>query len=231
MGEGRTGANAVDRLDDNASRTRVGRVGWSKTKVITAGLVLDIGSGAHPNPLADIIVDSEVEDSVHRHGAPLVVDQRLVLARAEQLPFRDGAFKFAIASHIAEHLPDPDAFCREIARVASSGYIETPRPTVDRLLDEEYHVWRVRSSRGELAFKRKDPASRAEAGIGKAVYRVFYAGRPDCARPTVPLPDNAFGKAVGLAITAVRATLARAGLLHTRHHFSPVRPLRWRVEG
>ena len=38
-----------------------------------------------------------------------------------------------IASHIAEHVDDPDAFCRELARASKAGYIETPSPRADEV--------------------------------------------------------------------------------------------------
>ena len=41
-----------------------------------------------------------------------------VVARADALPFPDGAFDFVLASHVAEHLPDPIKCLREWARVA-----------------------------------------------------------------------------------------------------------------
>ena len=40
-----------------------------------------------------------------------------VRADLGRLPFRDGAFDIAISSHVAEHLTEPDAVFRELARV------------------------------------------------------------------------------------------------------------------
>ncbi len=42
-----------------------------------------------------------------------------VVARADTLPFADRAFDFVLASHVAEHLPDPIKGIQEWARVAS----------------------------------------------------------------------------------------------------------------
>jgi SAM-dependent methyltransferase len=53
-----------------------------------------------------------------------------VVARADALPFPDGAFDFVLASHVAEHLPDPIKCLREWARVARRYmYLILPQPT------------------------------------------------------------------------------------------------------
>jgi SAM-dependent methyltransferase len=53
-----------------------------------------------------------------------------VVARAEELPFADDAFDFVLASHVAEHLPDPIKGLREWARVARRYiYVILPQPT------------------------------------------------------------------------------------------------------
>lgn len=205
-------------------------VGWSRTQVVVdqAGPILDLGSGAFPNDGADILCDGSLEDSRHRHGLAVVVDRPMVVARAEALPFRDGAFAFLIASHIAEHVEDPDGFCREIARVGRSGYIETPSPLADRLLEEEYHLWRVGSAGGQLTFTAKTPDDRRPRRSTDAFYRGYNAGQ-SCARPTWSLPAGLPGRVLALLLLVLRGALGRTGLLHTRHAFGPEGRLRWRV--
>ena len=207
-------------------------VGWARTKVVVAGEgpILDLGSGAFPNPGADILCDGSLEDSRHRHGLAAVVDRPMVVARAEALPFRDGAFAYLIASHIAEHVEDPDGLCREVTRVARAGYIETPSPLADRLFEEEYHLWRVGSEAGQLTFTTKTARDRRPKRSTDALYRVYNAGQ-SCARPTLDLPDGPLGKLAALVLLVLRAALSRTGLLHTRHSFGPGEPLRWRVVG
>ena len=41
-------------------------------------------------------------------------------------PFEDKFFDFSFCSHLLEDIRDPLAVCRELIRVAKSGYIETP---------------------------------------------------------------------------------------------------------
>lgn len=210
--------------------TRVLVVGWSRRRVAvpSPGPILDLGSGAFPNSGADILCDGSLEDSRHRHGLAAVVDRPMVVARAEALPFRDQAFAFVIASHIAEHVDDPDAFCGELARAGQAGYVETPSPLADRLFEEEYHLWRVGSEDGVLHFREKSTADRRPTRVTDLAYRTYNAGA-DCARPTFDLPSGLVGRMLGGVLLVVRALLNRSGILHTRRTFGPEAPLRWRV--
>ena len=191
--------------------------------------VLDVGSGAFPNPRATICVDRDLHDNRHRAGADLVQDRPLVCADVSALPFRDGAFDFVIASHLGEHVEDPDAFCQELSRVAAAGYIETPSPLADVLLHEDYHIWRVSFRDGVMRFRAKTTRSRLVAAVCDRFYRVYNAAQPQCERPTYHLPDNAAGRMARIGLTAFGGVLNRIGVMHTRVHFAPTRPLRWRT--
>ena len=207
------------------------RAGWSRTALpISPEMsVLDVGSGAFPNQRATICVDRDLYDNRHRAGAGLVRDRPLVCADVTALPFRDGAFDYVIASHLAEHVDDPDGFCRELSRVAAAGYIETPSPIADVLLHEDYHLWRVSSRDGAMTFRWKQPRSPIVAAICDRFYRVYNAAQPQCERPTYRLPDNAVGNATRLALRSLGGVLNRAGVMHTRVQFAPTRPLKWQT--
>ena len=214
------------------SGASVVRGGWSRTALpVTPGMVvLDLGSGAFPNPRADLLCDRELVDNRHRAGLAVVVDRPLVRADATQLPFRDGAIDFVIVSHLAEHIEDPDAFCRELARVAKGGYLETPSPAADFVLDEEYHLWRVGARDGVVEFRDKPPKPRWARALCDRAYWLFYAPQPSCEKPTWELPANPLGRAIGFVLKALGAVLNRAGLMHTRVTWTPTKPLRWRVD-
>ena len=205
--------------------------GWSRTvlPVSPEMLVVDIGSGAHPNVRADILVDRDLTDDRHRAGSALVRDGRpLVCADVSALPFRSGSVDFVIVSHLAEHVEDPAAMCRELSRVAVAGYLETPSPLCDVLLHEDYHLWRVGASGDVLEFVAKG-RSRRFARPADWFYRWYNAAQLSCERPTATLPPGPAGRVLGLAITAVGAALNRSGFMHTRLLFAPNRPLRFRV--
>lgn len=206
-------------------------LGWSRTKVrIRSGPVLDLGSGAFPNAAADLLCDSLPDDSVHRHGLGLVADRPLVVGDGSALPFADHAIGYLIASHIAEHVADPETFCSELARVARAGYVETPSPLADWLLHEEYHLWRVSSDDGVLRFRAKGPRGPIERRVSGAFYWIFYAGQTACSGRTLPLPDNRAGRVLREFRRLVAGALNRSGIMHTRHHFGEGMPLEFQIE-
>jgi len=208
------------------------RVGWGKTKVTVQSTdrVLDIGSGAFPNPRADLLADMHVSENRHRNGNAVAVDSRpFVQADATVLPFADQEIDFVIVSHLAEHVLDPSALCRELSRVSKRGYIETPSPLGDRLLDEEYHLWRVSNRSGILHFEEKSPRSKLALAAADAFYFFYNAGE-DREKATLPLPRGAVGRPFRLALKLVRGVLNRTGVMVTRIEFGPTAPLRWQVD-
>lgn len=209
------------------------RGGWSRTllPITDEMLVLDLGSGAFPNPRADILCDRDLADNCHRGGRNLVVDRPMVRADAGKLPFRDGTFDFVIASHIAEHLEDPESFCSEISRVAEGGYIETPSPIADRVLHEDYHLWRVALRRGVLVFDWKLARKTWERRTFGPIYKVFYAEQGSCAQPTYRSPPGWMGRVIGLSLRTLGGVLNRLGIMHTRCMFTPMKPLRCEIRG
>ncbi len=212
--------------------TRKAVLGWSRTTVRLPAdaVVLDVGCGAFPNDAATIACDMSLDEDRHRTGRATQVDRPFVLCDASALPFRDGAVDFVIASHIGEHVDDPERFCRELSRVASSGYVETPSPLADYLLDEEYHQWRVASHGSTLVFARKRAKGRLTRRATDRFYRAFYAGR-EMGAPTYRLPANRAGRVARFVLRLIRGVLNRSGVMHTRVSFGPDAPLRCRVVG
>ncbi len=212
-------------------RTRTAVVGWSRTRVGLRpdDLVLDVGCGAFPNEAASISCDRSLDEDRHRTGRRTEVDRPFVLCDATALPFRDGSVGFVIASHIGEHVDDPALLCSELSRVAVAGYIETPSPLADYLLDEEYHQWRVGGGGSSIHFSRKPAKRRLAKWLTYQFYRCFYAGR-EMGAPTYPLPSGLAGKVVAKVLYVVRGVLNRTGVMHTRVQFGPEAPLRWIVD-
>lgn len=154
------------------------KVGWSgkRLAIDPSWRVLDIGSGHRPFARADVLLERFVEDDAERSGAAIDrTDPRLVEGDALAMPFEDGAFDYIVASHLAEHVDDPEQLGRELTRVGRAGYIETPSAFADKLLREPFHPWRVRRRSGELLFERVSGLHRP-GSLGEWLYAVIYIG-------------------------------------------------------
>jgi SAM-dependent methyltransferase len=114
-------------------------------------LVLDVGSGDKPSWRADVLLDryTGAEHSAQRSGhAAARVTRPLFDADAADMPFRDGAFDYAICSNLLEHVGDPVAVAAELTRVARAGYIEVPEAASAKIVDFPSHVWWCRMEDG-----------------------------------------------------------------------------------
>ena len=138
--------------------------------------VLDIGSGHNPHRRADILLEKNINPSIERSGSIAVRDKRpFVIGDAQYLPFKDLCFNYVIASQVAEHILNPMAFCKEIQRVASRGYIECPGLLGELLLGEPFHSWVVLKKGKSLLFKKKTENSGLLRIISNILYAIFYA--------------------------------------------------------
>jgi hypothetical protein len=72
-------------------------------------------------------------------------DKRFVKSDVCNTPFRDREFKFSVASHIAEHISNPEDFIKEITRISDEGYIEVSSPLFNNLVfgNQQDHLWWV----------------------------------------------------------------------------------------
>lgn len=119
------------------------------------GLVLDVGSGGRPYPRSDVLLD-RLSGAEHRCGEQMMMDGRpAILGDANKMPFKDKAFDFVIASHILEHMSNPEGFLKELMRVGKAGYIETPNAIFERLYPQAVHCLEVLSINNELRIFKK----------------------------------------------------------------------------
>ena len=106
-------------------------------------LVLDVGGWAEADPRADWVIDIGPFETRNwyrtlggaAHGSDRVNAERWVqrdVCDPEPWPFVDNQFDFVLCTQTLEDLRDPVRVCREMARVAKGGYLETP-PAVEEL--------------------------------------------------------------------------------------------------
>lgn len=114
--------------------------------------VIDVGCGGSPSPISTVLTDFFPDESIHR-ARPVVEDRPLIVCSALDMPLRDKSFDLSICTHVLEHVPDPLKAAKEIARISSKGYLETPAYGKDVLVGTGHqHIWQVVSSQGVLHF-------------------------------------------------------------------------------
>lgn len=119
-------------------------------------IVLEIGSGNNPNPRSTILCDRYIRDNGQRAGEfGIVIDRPMVVADGYHLPFADKAFDYVICSHILEHMENPLAFLKEVARVGKAGYIEVPTALSERIFGWDFHLWYCTKEKGKLVLRKK----------------------------------------------------------------------------
>lgn len=133
-------------------------IAWSLRRLYVPvhkdALVLEVGSGGNPYCRANVLLDA-YESSQERHWVPLVADRPTVLSFVEHLPFKDGAFDFAIASHVLEHSSNPGRFLYELQRVARAGYIEVPDAFMERVNPYKDHRLEITLRENKLIIRKK----------------------------------------------------------------------------
>ena len=133
-------------------------IAWSIRRlycpVKATDLVLEVGSGGSPYSRSNVLCDP-YEETAERHYEPLIKDRPIIQAFAEELPFKDNAFDFVIASHVLEHSSNPIKFLSELQRVATAGYIEVPDAFMERLTAYPFHKLEITEKNETLIISYK----------------------------------------------------------------------------
>ena len=100
--------------------------------------VLDIGCGYTANENANTLCD--LIDLKNYYP-----NKKFVKLDLKELPFKDKEFDFVIASHVLEHVDDPEYFIKELERISNKGYLEVPTTLEDNLVFENKndHQWHI----------------------------------------------------------------------------------------
>ena len=145
--------------------------------------VLDVGGWYQPFNLATHVIDLCPYESRRVHEALDPENPERFSAEtwtehdvcATPWPYPDKYFDFVFCSHLLEDVRDPIAVCRELNRVAKSGYIETPSRTREIFIKQRlfflrsisgnipevgfyHHRWFVEQESDRLRFTAKTTA-------------------------------------------------------------------------
>ena len=106
--------------------------------------VVDLASSNAGWKYANVYTD--VTDYSEYYKTKYNNEKRFIQCNVENTPFGDKEFDFVIASHILEHVDNPENFCKEMMRIGKRGYIEVPTPLWDNLVDGPHfskygHKW------------------------------------------------------------------------------------------
>lgn len=118
------------------------------------GIILDIGSGAHPFRKATILADKYLETTRHRNEQLVIDDRDFILLDLEYLPFKDKSIDYVYCCHLLEHVDSPEKCSQELMRIAKAGYIETPNFANDVLFRwaKGMHKWHTVKINNKLVF-------------------------------------------------------------------------------
>jgi SAM-dependent methyltransferase len=119
-------------------------------------LVLDVGSGAAPNPYANILLEYDPSGRETNSGAARANGKLLLWGDVQRMPFRDRVFDFVTCFHVLEHVPEPAKCLNELQRVAKRGYLETPNEIFDYVVPYHDHQNRVSFDGETLRVVKKD---------------------------------------------------------------------------
>ncbi len=118
-------------------------------------MLLDVGSGSHPHPRAEVTCDLYFNAEFEGGAINAREQKNFLICDAQFLPFRDQAFEESNCTHVLEHLKDPQLGFRELKRVSNQGYIETPSILYENILfGYPFHRWGFTKKKGKVYFSK-----------------------------------------------------------------------------
>jgi len=136
--------------------------------------IADYGGGTNPYPGAHVVVDNNYGGWDGKDAREMGFETRQGDVQNLKGIVADKEFDFVIASHVAEHVDNPVAFCREMMRTAKGGYIETPSPLYETFFQWAEHRWAVTTRGDALCFM----ANEEERVPGRMIFDAFGGTGP-----------------------------------------------------
>ncbi len=150
--------------------------------------VLEIGGGHDPYYGVTHAVDKFPENNAQRGGNfVLPSGAKFYEGDLEALPFGENeSFDFIYASHVFEHVTNPQKAAAELNRVGNKGYIETPSPLREQLAcplpydKNDFHTLFCWSKNGEFHCVQKTESTVAQfpdTRTGRIAKKLFHIHR------------------------------------------------------
>lgn len=117
--------------------------------------VVEIGAGHRPYAGTDLIVEKYPFDNLHRID-DLIPTAPVIKADATKIPLPAKGCDVLFASHVIEHIPEPDRFVEEIKRCSDRVYLEFPSMARELMYAWSMHEWFVEFKDRQLIFYRND---------------------------------------------------------------------------
>ena len=118
-------------------------------------MLLDVGSGSHPKPQAEVTCDLYFNAEFEGGAINVREQNNFVICDAQHLPFRNQSFEESNCTHVLEHLQDPRLGFKELQRVSKRGYIETPSTLYENILfGFPFHLWVFTKTKGKVYFSK-----------------------------------------------------------------------------
>lgn len=128
-----------------------------RIEVSDTDFVIDIGGGHRPFWRADLVIEKYPFDhSLHRNQPMQFPRVPVIKADALAMPIPNGGCDLMFASHIIEHLPDPERFIAEIKRCSQRVYLEFPSRNRELMFAWSFHEWLIEPNRRALRFYQND---------------------------------------------------------------------------
>ena len=118
-------------------------------------MLLDVGSGSHPHPRAEVTCDLFFNAEFEGGAINAREQKNFIICDAQHLPFRNQVFEESNCSHVLEHLEDPRLGFSELKRVSRKGYIEAPSFLYENILfGYPFHYWCFIKKKGKVYFSK-----------------------------------------------------------------------------
>ena len=117
--------------------------------------VVEVGAGHIPFRYTKLILDKYPFENIER-WSDIKKIAPVIKADATKIPIKNKGCDLLFASHVIEHLSDPNKFLEEAKRCSKFVYLEFPKLTRELMFAWGFHRWVIEIEGSKLIFFRND---------------------------------------------------------------------------